>query len=276
MLPFSYPTSADEWQNIGLGLTAVAFTVAFALAAGNTLLNWKINKTKRDESRKKDEKIALEFKAKDVLIANAHENIEKIKAEAAKAKQESDEKIAELTTGAQRAGLKIAEAQATAATANEKAGELEKQNLELRSGVAGLEIEAADAKRKYLELEAKSKPRHLTTEQRDKFIAILKQVPKMPVAMYCGDPEACAFARHIAAALRASGWDDMQAGDGTELYAFSPPLIGITVTRRERDIISPQFMALHNALTAAGVPHQPGYNETIPAGLIEIRIGTKP
>ena len=69
MLPFSYPTSADEWQNIGLGLTVVAFIVAFALASGNALLNWKINKTKREESRKKDEKIALEFKAKEVLIA---------------------------------------------------------------------------------------------------------------------------------------------------------------------------------------------------------------
>jgi hypothetical protein len=135
MLPFAYPTSADEWQNIGLGLTVVAFTIAFALAAGSALLNWKINKTKREESRTKDEKIALEFKAKEVLIANA------------------DARAAGANERAAAANAEAGKANENAGKAHERAAKLESDNLALRSDlnkaageVATLQKAAADAR----------------------------------------------------------------------------------------------------------------------------------
>lgn len=154
MFPFSYPTSADELQNMGLGLTVVAFSIAFALAIGSAALNWKINKTKRAESRLKDEKVAREFQEKQVLIANAEKKAAEATAEAAKATEglaKSNLEIARLNAETEQAkkeiaeaSVKIAQAQAVAATANEKAESERLIRIKLEESLASVFVKVTN------------------------------------------------------------------------------------------------------------------------------------
>ena len=220
MLPFSYPTSADEWQNIGLGLTVVAFIVAFALASGNALLNWKINKTKREESRKKDEKIALEFKAKEVLIANAEKGAEEARAEAAKANEgliKSREEIARLTAETEQAKLERAEADRQIAVAKADASNATQRTAEISLKVEEEARKRAEAERALLELQQHLAQRAFTVEEENQLIEVLKQSPikaRIALVFAGGNSEARTFGAQIWRILRKTGWNtDTTPGD---------------------------------------------------------------
>jgi hypothetical protein len=62
-----------------------------------------------------------------------------------------------------------------AAQAIERSAIIERQNLELRSGVASLEKDALDSKKKYLELLERVSPRTFSKEQKDVFTKLFNK-----------------------------------------------------------------------------------------------------
>ncbi len=273
---FLFPdASSERWQNISLRIVAVAGAIAFCALLANVYVTRRANQAKKAESQQKD-----------LLIAQANESAGKANERAEKLESDNLKlrgQVATLETQAADASKGVARLQKDAADAKAAQQRVEIDLSKATGEVAILQKETAEARqrqaeaeRSLLELQERVKPRHLTAEQREKFVSILKQFPKVPVAVYCADSEACSFAKQLISALKAAGWNDMQGGDGNNLYAFSPPIIGVVVFRRERDPIPASYMALHDALIAAGIEHRFVYNETIPAGLIEVRIGGKP
>jgi hypothetical protein len=97
------------------------------------------------------------------------------------------------------------EAMRQAGQANERAGSFEKEAEELRS--TNLLLQS-----RVLELQNTLQPRRITQEQRDQFIALLKDTPKIPVRVFMGayDAETIAYARQIRGLL-----DDAGYGNGT-------------------------------------------------------------
>src|SRR5262249_10306701 len=136
---------------------------------------------KRAESRQKDEKIALEFKAKDVEIANAKKGTEEARAEAAKANEglaKSNEEIARLNAETEQANKQIAVAKADAANAAQRTAEVSlKVEEEARKRV--------EAERALLLLQERIQPRRLTEEQSAELLSILKANPKGHIAVTC-------------------------------------------------------------------------------------------
>lgn len=113
------------------------------------------------------------------------------------------------------ANRQAGEANKIAGKANERAGglelkaqELERDNLQMREGVATLEKDAANSKRAYLELQERIKDRHLTTAQRQKLLEGLKGSPSGQIEIRCpiGNPEARNFAIELKDVFDTAGW----------------------------------------------------------------------
>ncbi len=107
-------------------------------------------------------------------------------------------------------------AQERSAQANEKAeearakqAELEKQNLGLRTDLAKVQVEAANAQRTLLEVQERIKPRQITEEQKARIVNLLRAFPKGTVSVECadGDPESYSFAKQITDMLRSVPFD---------------------------------------------------------------------
>ncbi len=116
-------------------------------------------------------------------------------------KKESDRKIEEAKRDA---GL----ANENAGLANERAASLEKENIERRAQVAGLEKEAADAKLQLHKLEDATARRHVTPEQEKVLIDAFSKVRgASAVFSHAGDDsEAGWFAGELSRVATAAGW----------------------------------------------------------------------
>jgi len=127
---------------------------------------------------------------------------------------------------------KISETELIAAKANEKANELEKQNLDLQLTLTSLEKETLDSKRKYLELFERFSPRSFSKEQRTNLLNILREIPeKIHITCINGNPESCIFAEEISALLKDAGWEVLSLND---IVGFGPsihPLKGIFIKK---------------------------------------------
>jgi hypothetical protein len=170
-------TTLANRVTIGLLIVYAAWSLLIALSSlwvvrsGNTqravdsqLNNLKMAKVRADAERQlqtESTRIETEAQKRETQIkADADVKIEEAKKDAGEANKE-------------------------AGRANERAGELElsaqqlaKENLELRSGVANLEKEAADSKRAYLELQERTKPRGLSDISLGKLREYLALVPR--------------------------------------------------------------------------------------------------
>ena len=279
MIPFSYPTSAEQWQNVALGLTVIAFTLAFFIAATNAALTWKVNRVKKEESRRKDEQLARDLKAKDLQIASA------------------DKQAAQANAAAGSANEK-------AALANERAEKLESDNLQLRrdleaataesrtkqADLAKEQIKLAEEQRKTAEAQREAaiaqlalkkhleevaerqKPRRLTLEQRAKLHELLKGGAKGTFELWyiAGDPESQNFADELIAVLKDAGWtlekiDSMLSAD---------PLSGHLIIVQNKQ--NPRAATLQRALQEIGFPVAGQLEQTRPEGYMRLCVGTKP
>lgn len=73
-------------------------------------------------------------------------------------------------------------------------------------------VRALKAEKDLTEIQERIKPRHITEEQRARFIQALKKIPKgqVQIATPIGDGEAQLFARQIKEILESSGWKDIK------------------------------------------------------------------
>jgi len=206
------------------------------------------------------------------------------------------------------ADARIAEAQSTGASASERAGKLEHNNLILRSTVATLETKAASAQKDVSSLQKaasdakmaqqkveielakqrertaaaelalakvqeRMKWRSVSPEQRKRLLEMLKDEAKGNIVVKCsvGDDEAYNFASQFVEILRSSGW----SVDGVNQSWFADPPVGAGfLVHKLAD--SPSYgPPLQKAFIPVGFEFSVSEQERIPVGEIELLIGHK-
>jgi hypothetical protein len=151
----------DLYNNVVLGLLIVAGAIVVAIAAFSVLSSRK----SAELMNAKDRQLALALKDKDMQI-------ERIK-------QEKDEQIEQIKSTA------LLEAEKSAALANQRAAEIDKESLELKQKLAN---------------------RRITEEQHKILVDILSKKTGRIIIETMGDPESGLFAADILKTFTDSGW----------------------------------------------------------------------
>ncbi len=118
------------------------------------------------------------------------------------------EQITKVERATADANERAADANKLAQEARAKQIDLEQQNIVLNTSLAKMQMEAANAQRTLLEVRDRIKARHLTEEQKAKFMSLLKDAPiaRVRVSYAEQDGEARAFADQIVTALEQLHW----------------------------------------------------------------------
>lgn len=167
---------------------------------------------------------------------------------------------AEANKKAAEAGEGTAKALAEAATANERSQRLESGNLVLRGQVAGLEKEAAEAKRRQAEAEIQLAEIKKEQEPRGIFLAgffsaLKKAPPSKVIIMYQeGSPETFLFTTTLVMQLGVAGWEVPKPVGMASIVSSDKgaALAEIVFVMRSLDHPSPSVQALREALIAGG------------------------
>jgi len=281
MFPFLFPTTAEGWQNVTLAFTVIALTIAFAIGATNIALSWKVNRLKKEESRKKDEQLASDLKDKDVLIAAADKRAAEANVEAARA----NESAANLNKRAQtmehdnlvlrddlnKATGEVAKLQKAAADARAAQQKVETQ-------LAKQQVRAASAERALLELQARIQPRRLIPEQSAALLELLKASPKGAIDVTCmhGDAESCALAAQIVAVLREADWQ-IDSFDSPIAMGVNPtPFEGVEVYAHNKNNLPAHANALFQSLNEIGLATWGAKSKNADDGKVYLTVGVKP
>jgi hypothetical protein len=165
--------SVYDWYSLFQWFSLVAGALAFASLAGTVFFGLRANKAS-----------SLQILDLQVQAADARKDAERIKADAAKSKQQSDEKIAELAADAERSKAEIALSHKESAEANARAREADREAAEASSKAEGFRLDIAkanerasqaDLARRQLELQLAMRfaDRTLTQSQIDRAVALL-------------------------------------------------------------------------------------------------------
>jgi|CXWL01.1.fsa_nt_gi hypothetical protein len=160
------------------------------------------------------------------------------------------EKDAEIAS----ANEKISKAGAIAARANERAEELENENLKLEGTVATLQGRAAKAEKELLEVQAHLAWRDLNTEQQAKILVGLKKHSgvEFDIRVF-QEPEALRFLNVMVEVLHSAGWIQ-RPGDGVIEISTKYGVAGVTlsggvIVRNAKS--NPELSKAANALVAS-------------------------
>jgi hypothetical protein len=143
----------DRWSTISqvlVGITAFVTLLYFGATTNALRIGGKLKAAQDALSKAKDDQLTRDLKDKDEQIAGTYKEAIRIETDA---------------------NRKIADAKAVASQANERAGKLEKENLEMRSGVANLEKEAAEANERTRGVELKLEEERIKRLELEKSIA---------------------------------------------------------------------------------------------------------
>lgn len=244
--------TVEDWNTL-LQIGSVVL-LGLTFAVGGTAF-WTASRLAKQQA----ERIA----ANELGTANANARAAKSEADAAKANEglaKSNEKIASLTADAEKfkadkaeSDKEIALARADAEKARAAAAGAERRTAEVlvevqREATKRAEAEKAyiDAKREFLELQERVKPRHLEADERAIFLKRLATSPiKGPVNIEptFGDVEAIMFARELLDLLTEAGW---KAEIHTPLKLGGGFLVGIAITAKSKE--NPIALALRKAM----------------------------
>lgn len=209
----------------------------------------------------------------------------------------------------QASDLKIEEARANAATANEKTVKISQENIKLRTDLetataqtrsrqselaveqqklAETQKQLAEAEQKRAEAQLtlektleevrrRQKPRTLSAEQRSKLIEILKANQKGEVEITCvmGDGEGYAFATEIDGLLKTAGWTITGGGVTQAVYNGGNPK-GAGIIIHSQETAPPYAAILQQAFNDVGYPIAGALDSSVPEGKIKFIIGNKP
>jgi hypothetical protein len=234
-------SKASSWANAAV----VVFTV-LAVVAG--VAAWHFSSQYRD--------------AKDAAF-------ERFKLESSLSIAESAARAAEATRKASEAREGAAKAVAEATIANERAETLESEASKQRE-------RAEQAEKRLFELEARTKPRQISEEQRTRLMTLLRAAsPKGLVGLGCvrGDAEGGVFAEQISEVLKAAGWTT--TGIVQDAYNGGNPA-GLFVLVKSASTAPAHAAVLQRAFKEAGI-QLPAYTKSnLGAGDVHIIIGPKP
>ena len=161
-----------------------------------------------------------------------------------------------------------------AAQAVERSVIIEKQNLELRSGVASLEKDALESKRKYLELLERVSPRTLSNEQKKEFQNFLRNNIKGKLNISCGfgNNEGYAFAQEIEQLLNQSGWETTDI----LMKIFKNNIYGLLLVLKNESSAPPYAGVLQEAFNKIDMPVSVQFNNKYDEQRLDLIIGLKP
>jgi len=209
----------------------------------------------------------------------------------------------------QIADVKIEEARASAAKANEETATLSQKNIKLRTDLesataesrsrqseltveqqkltkAQKELAEAEQKRaeaqlaleKILEeVRRRQMPRTLSPGQRTRLIELLRASPKGEIEITCvmGDGEGYAFATELDGLLKAAGWNISGGGVTQAVYSGGNPKGAGIIVRNPQT--APHYAAsLQKAFSDAGYPIAGAENPQLPEGKVVLLVGNKP
>ena len=237
----------------------------------------------------------------DARIAEAGTKAALANAEAAKANEglgKSNAEIARLTVEAEQAKTERAEAdkqiaiaKADAARAKEGIANAEAQSAKatvevarLQVVVANAETKRAEAEKALLELQERIKDRHLTADQRRKFLAALNGKPNGQVEVRCplGNPEVRSFAMEFVEVFKERGWQvtlndrviispaptDLRLWIHTDESTDAPRVVTGEAPIRARSIV--------DAFASAGLRLEIQFDHEVPKDGLVLLIGYKP
>lgn len=237
----------------------------------------------------------------DARIVEAGTKAALANAEAAKANEglgKSNAELARLTVEAEQAKTERAEAdkqiaiaKADAARAKEGIANAEAESAKatvevarLQVVVANAETRRAEAEKALLELQERIKDRHLTAEQKRKFLAALNGKPNGQVEVRCplGNPEVRSFALEFAEVFKERGWQvtlndrviitpaptDLRLWIHTDESSETPRLVTGEAPIRARSII--------DAFASAGLRLEIQFDHEVPKDGLVLLIGYKP
>ena len=161
-----------------------------------------------------------------------------------------------------------------AAQAVERAAIIEKQNLELRSGVADIEKDALESKRKYLELLERVSPRTLSKEQKEIFRNFLSNNIKGKLNISCGfgNNEGYAFAQEIEQLLNQSGWETTDI----LMKIFKSNIYGLLLVVKNESSAPRYAGILQEAFNKIDMPVSGEFNNKYEEQRLDLIIGLKP
>jgi len=151
----------------------------------------------------------------------------------------------------------------------------------MRQELAEAKKAAADSGKTASTVAEQATPRHLSaTQEQAIFNAIAPfRGNKIDIVVQLGNSEAMNFAEEFVAIFRRAGWDaGKNGGISQTVYGGEPPQ-GVQVMLNEGEYKAGHLpngaVALVRALDASGLAPQGFLNPQIPAGQIQLRVGTK-
>lgn len=165
------------------------------------------------------------------------------------------------------------------AGATERVADLTATAEQLRKDTAVANARAAEAELKTAELEAKMAPRSLSEDQKATLVRALKPFAgqKVQVQSSNGNSEARRFSDVFRQVFVDSGW--LLAGEGVNVI-FTPEPVGLELEISTSDMnantVPKGTDALIQALESIGLRPNPVHSNNTPAGLIELKVGSKP
>lgn len=117
-------------------------------------------------------------------------------------------------------------------------------------------------------------PRHITTEQRARFLDLVKGQPKGEINITChlGTTEPCTFAREIQRLLLDAGWNVTKLSE--MLYVGNPT--GLTLLVESQQTTPDHGVALQRAFAAIGIEAQGSVMEGKQPYTVTLLVGVKP
>jgi hypothetical protein len=190
-----------------------------------------------------------------------------------------------------------ADAKARIEEAKSATAKIEQDNIRLRSDLAGLQTDAANAKTAQQKVETdlakqqeraakaekdlatlreRMQPRHLTSGQQAALIKLLAGEPKGPVEIICvmGDGEGHKFAMEIDSVFKAAGWTVLGGGVSQGVFTGNP--IGLWIVVRNAITTPPYSIRLQEIFSSVGLPLSGEERVDRPEGSVRILVGHKP
>jgi len=209
----------------------------------------------------------------------------------------------------QTASIKIEEARASAANANNETETLAQQNIKLRTDLESVTAEArskqteltveqqklAQAQQELAEAEqrrteaqlvlektlqevrSRQMPRTLTPDQRTQLVKVLRSAPKGEIEISCvlGDGEGHAFATEIDGLLKAAGWTVSEGGVSQAVYSGGNPR-GVSIIVRDAATAPAYAIAIQQAFAMIGFSFSGLVYPDYPEGKVKLLVGNKP
>ena len=155
-----------------------------------------------------------------------------------------------------------------------QAEEIRSTNFVLQAKASGLEKEASEAKLRLAEIEARTQPRHISRDQKEKLVAALKDAPKGKV-MLCtinATDETKAYEWELMQLLEALHFQLDSSMIGTPYYVR--PYNGIELAVKDRKNPPPHALPILRAFITAGIDCIPAQKPTLRSNdELEIGIG---